>query len=75
MKSGLIALFFKFRYGISYVVSEHRAGFCPEAILNFSERTFLFRWLWKRFLKNAKGCTAVSEYLAAVLQNGLPWKK
>ena len=75
MKSGLIALFFKFRYGISYVVSEHWAGFCPEAIPNFSERTFLFRWLWKKILKNAKGCTAVSEYLAAVLQKRFALEK
>jgi len=75
MKSGLAALFVKFRYGISYVVSEHWAGFCPEAKPNFSDRSFLFRWLWKKILKNAVGCSAVSEYLAVILQNRFALEK
>jgi glycosyltransferase involved in cell wall biosynthesis len=68
MKSGLVALFFKFWHGIPYVVSEHWAGFCPEAIPNYSGRSFLIRWLWKKVLKNAMGCSAVSSYLAVLLQ-------
>jgi glycosyltransferase involved in cell wall biosynthesis len=68
MKSGLAALFFKIWFGLPYVVSEHWAGFCPESIPGFSDKTFLFRWLWKKVLKNARDCSAVSAHLAALLQ-------
>jgi glycosyltransferase involved in cell wall biosynthesis len=69
MKSGIAAFVFKIWFGIPYVVSEHWSGFCPEAIPNFSEKSFLFRLLWKKVLKNASGCSAVSAYLAGLLQN------
>ena len=43
LKSGMAALFLKWRFHIPYVVSEQWSGLCPEAYHNYKERPFIFR--------------------------------
>ncbi len=75
LKSGMIALYLKFRYGIKYVVSEHWSGLCPEAKPNFNEKPFLTRVLWKWVMKHASGFSAVSAYLSTIIENKFSLKK
>jgi glycosyltransferase involved in cell wall biosynthesis len=75
MKAGAVALFFKHRYGLSYLVSEHWTGLCPEANPNFNDKSWSFRWLWKTVVRNASGCSAVSIYLADAMKKRFSPKK
>jgi glycosyltransferase involved in cell wall biosynthesis len=64
LKAGLVALWYKWRFRIPYLVSEQWTGLCPEAIPNIRERSFVFRKLWKIVMNQAAGYSAVSDYLS-----------
>jgi glycosyltransferase involved in cell wall biosynthesis len=68
LKAGLIALYFKWTRRIPYIVSEHWSGIYPESREGLKDRGLLFRWLWKLVIKQASTCTAVSQYLANLIQ-------
>jgi glycosyltransferase involved in cell wall biosynthesis len=68
LKAGLVAMVIKKIYKIPYVVSEQWTGLVPESRPNLNEKSFLFRWLWKRVMKNASAWSAVSHYLGSSIQ-------
>jgi glycosyltransferase involved in cell wall biosynthesis len=69
LKAGILALFARTWLKIPYIVSEQWTGLCPEARPNLDDRGWLFRWLWKRVMKNASSWSAVSQYLGQSIQN------
>ena len=64
MKAGLLASWLMRRKGIPYVVTEHWAGFLPEADKRFEDLPAYFRYGWTRTIQQSKGVQAVSTYLA-----------
>lgn len=63
-KAGLGALYCRWRYNVPYIVSEQWTIFCPEALPNYNDQSFVARWLMKTVYKNASACSTVSYYLA-----------
>jgi glycosyltransferase involved in cell wall biosynthesis len=69
MRAGLAAVLIKWIYGIPFIVTEHWSGLCPDARPNFNEASWLYKFLWKIILKNAKGNTAVSKFLSDIIKD------
>lgn len=63
MKSGLIALYFKWRYRIPYLVTEHYGIYNFNLDDHFKSRNFMFRFFTKLIVKNADILTTVSKSL------------
>ena len=63
MRSGMLALYLKWRYGIPYVLTEHWSGYFRRAKDNLYDRSFLTRWITKRILHNAEILLPVSDEL------------
>jgi len=68
LKAGLMALYMKICHKIPYLVSEQWTGLCPEARPNLDDHSRIFRWLWKKVMKNANSWSAVSRYLGDAIQ-------
>lgn len=68
MKAGIIALWIKQFYNISYMVSEHWTGFLPESRENVNLANSWFKKSLSAILKNAFCVTAVSQYLSYAIQ-------
>lgn len=66
-KAGIAALYFKWRYGIQYIVSEQWTIFCPGAKPSFYDQSFIVRSFIKLIYRNASRSSAVSGYLAQSL--------
>lgn len=71
MKAGLIALWLKWVHHIPYVITEHWTGFCPGARPNFDEQNLAYRFCWRMIMKEASGCSTVSDYLGLALKSRL----
>jgi glycosyltransferase involved in cell wall biosynthesis len=69
MKAGLIALRIKRKMNIPYILTEHWAGFAPEAKPRFEDFPFYVQRMWHRVIKNATAITVVSNYLGKQIQN------
>ncbi len=72
MKAGLAALWMKRKWRTAFVVSEHWSGFLPEATDKFAHQSPVIRYGWKRTMKEAAGCSAVSASLAKGLATHFP---
>jgi len=63
MKSGLIALYLKWKYKIPYVLSEHWSGYYEESDDSLFRKSFLDKYLTRRILKTASRLLPVSNAL------------
>ena len=63
MKSGLIALYLKWKFRIPYLVTEHWTGYYRESADSLFKKSWLSRWLTRQVLKNAFCLLPVSEAL------------
>jgi glycosyltransferase involved in cell wall biosynthesis len=63
IKAGVIAMLWKWRYGIPYVVTEHYGIYNDQQEDHFKTRNFLYRWLTRWVIKNADALTTVSDSL------------
>src|SRR5450432_3030696 len=68
MRAGLGALMIKWIFGITYMFSEHWSGLCQGAEPSFNGLSPFERFCWKMIMKNARGYTAVSKYLAQAMK-------
>lgn len=64
MKAGLIALWIKEKFGISYIVTEHWGIYNHELKDNYSSKPAWFKQITKKIFSNADSCASVSRYLA-----------
>lgn len=69
LKSGLMALWAKKKYGIDYVLSEHWSGYLPEAEDNIYKRHSLYKKILSSIIGKATAVVAVSEYLLNAIRN------
>jgi len=67
LKSGLIALWMKKKYGIPYIVSEHWAWFLPEAIPGMNDFSAIYKKWWQQIFNGAYKITVVSKVLGDAL--------
>lgn len=65
-RMGAIAFWFKKKYKIPYLISEHWSRYLPE---NKSYRGFLRKILTKKVVKNAQIVITVSNYLQSAMKN------
>jgi glycosyltransferase involved in cell wall biosynthesis len=63
MKAGIIARWIKNKYEIPYVLTEHWAGYLPEAEDKLSNYPLYYRILVRRIFENAAAVSVVSKYL------------
>ena len=63
---GLIALYFKLRYKISYVITEHWTGYLP---IDPTQISFFRKFLTKNIVKNASFLLPVSENLGKAMNS------
>jgi len=68
MKAGILALWMKKKYGINYIVTEHWAIYNNDAPDAFSKRSFLFRQMTKKILRQCSVFTPVSQNLGEAIQ-------
>lgn len=67
VKAGIIALWIKKRFGISYIVSEHSALYLTGARDSFSQRSFAYRSQVRSVFRKALEVTNVSNALGKLL--------
>jgi glycosyltransferase involved in cell wall biosynthesis len=63
MKSGLIALYMKWKFGIPYLVTEHWTGYYRESADSLFKKSWLTKYMTRMILKNAFCLLPVSEAL------------
>ena len=63
MKAGLTALWFKRKYKVPYLLTEHWGGYLDEAKPNIRDYNFIYKYYWKKIITQAKACSFVSAYL------------
>jgi glycosyltransferase involved in cell wall biosynthesis len=63
MKSGIIALFYKWFYRIPYILTEHNGYYNSYLPDNFSKKSFLYRAITRSVIKHASVFTTVSKSL------------
>lgn len=66
-KNGLLALWLKRKYNISFFISEHWTIYLPNAVPNYKNFNFFFRAMWRRIVKAAEGFSVVSDCLGEAL--------
>ena len=71
MKSGLLALYIKKRYGIKYLVTEHWTGYFKTAVKNIYNSDILFRSFTKKILSAASLLLPVTKNLGETINAGL----
>jgi glycosyltransferase involved in cell wall biosynthesis len=69
MKSGIIALFYKWFYRIPYIVTEHNGFYNPYLPDNFKKKNFLYRAITRSVIRHASVLTTVSESLGEDINN------
>ena len=57
-KAGLIALYLKYKFGISYFVTEHWSGYNKNVANNYFNRNFIFRFLVKKNISTFELCNS-----------------
>ena len=68
MKNGIIARYYKWLWGVRYIVVEGWSLFLPESKPKYSEMSRVFRWLTRSVLKHASLLVTVSDHLAKMMQ-------
>lgn len=68
-KNGLIALWLKKKYGVSFVLSEQWTVYLSEARPNFLDFSWIFKFMWRKILKATSGTSVVSHYLGNSIKN------
>ncbi|MGN6618864.1 MAG: glycosyltransferase [Ilyomonas sp.] len=68
MKAGIIALWLKRKYNLPYVVTEHWTIYKSNAIDNYRNRSFLFKYYTKKIFVNALLFLPVSNDLGKTIQ-------
>lgn len=71
-KDGIVALWLKRKYHIPFILSEHWSVYNKDNGLAFKEKSFLFRFLVKKILRNATIILPVSEHLGRTIQSMVP---
>lgn len=69
IKAGFIAWGLQKMAGIPYLLFERWSGFFAQAQPNFSNEPFLFRYLWKMVLRNARQLIVASHFFGRQLQD------
>jgi glycosyltransferase involved in cell wall biosynthesis len=69
MKSGIIALFYKWIYRIPYILTEHNGYYNPYLPDNFKKKGFFYRALTRLVIRHASVLTTVSESLGTDINN------
>jgi len=69
MKAGLVALYYKWRYKIPYIVTEHYGFYNPLLENHFRKRSFFYRYATRLVLKHADILTTVSNSLGDDINN------
>lgn len=67
-KSGLLARYLLYRYGIKYVVTEHYGIYNDRVSDRFAKRSLLFRWVSRLAYRGAAHSISVSAYQAGQLE-------
>lgn len=62
--AGIVAWYWKKRYGIEYLLTEHYGIYNEHYELNFKTRPPLYKWLVKKIVRQAKTLITVSHSLA-----------
>ncbi|HVY73748.1 MAG TPA: glycosyltransferase [Puia sp.] len=75
MKAGLIAWYLKRKYGIPFVITEHWSGYVDNGPDPLKSKSFLFRFLLKKILREAACFLPVSENLRDAVQQKAPGLK
>lgn len=72
--AGLLAHRLSAKWRVPFFISEHWTEYLPEATPNFRKANPWLKWQWKKAMQAAQSRSAVSYYLADVLQtlSGLP---
>jgi glycosyltransferase involved in cell wall biosynthesis len=68
IRAGIIAKWIKRKWGIDYVVTEHWAGYLPEAQTKLSDLPGYIQIACRRIMKNAASISVVSTYLGQCLE-------
>jgi len=68
IRAGIIAKWIKRKWGIDYVVTEHWAGYLPEAETKLSDLPGYIQIACRRIMKNAASISVVSTYLGQCLE-------
>ena len=66
--AGLLAFWLKRKNNIRYVITEHWTGYLPESTPNFSTASALYKYIWRKVVKNAENIITVSAHLGKALQ-------
>ena len=72
LRAGIIARWIKRKWGIDYVITEHWAGYLPEAEKKLSDFPFYIQTVWRSIMRNAASISVVSMYLGHCLEKILP---
>ena len=72
-KSGLIALYLKWKYKIPYVLTEHWSGYYPQAKDSLFRKSYLERYWTRRIIGKANQLITVSEALGMQIRQS--WMK
>lgn len=72
-KSGLIALYLKWKYKIPYVLTEHWSGYYPQAKDSLFRKSYLERYWTRRIIGKANQLITVSEALGKQIRQS--WLK
>lgn len=75
MKAGLVGLWIKRKYNISYIVSEHWGIYNTTIEDNYSKKTAFFKKFTKQIIANAVKLLSVSNFLAEGIQQMMVIKK
>lgn len=63
LPSGRIALYWKYRFQIPYILTEHYGIYNKQVLDHFQTRSFLFRFFTKKIIQNASSFLPVSKSL------------
>ncbi len=72
LRAGMLARWIKRKWGIDYVITEHWAGYLPEAEKKLSDLPFYIQITCRSILRNAASISVVSSYLGECLEKILP---
>ena len=72
IKSGIIALLWRYLFGIRYVVFERWSGLLKEAKPNFNDLNFLYKKLWRLTFKKAEKIATVTKYFGTAIAARMP---
>lgn len=71
-RSGVVALWLKYRYNLSYVITEHWSIYKPYISPNVYDLAFAKKWIIRKILRKSAIVLPVSEELAKVIRQFEP---